>query len=407
MKRNIYKEHLLSILFSTRKVIMKKTLLFLVMILSVCVACHVPSQKAADEFYTGQTATAEEDIFALATAEAESTQAVYAQETQAASIAQTEAALIPPEPAPIFTTDLIESIDIPHTYVSDTCTLIKNRWGEGKAAPGTIVIVINYYQVVGAYYPYEDDSVKEQHHNKITNDLFDQGFTTITMNQFIGFMTNNDYIPERSALLIMDGQHPEEDYQMFFQHLYNDRQWTMVNAWPALDNSRADIINGNANAQSLGYVDHQSMGSSDIAMNDSTDDATLTKELQSSRDSITQNFGKAPNAIIWPKNSFGTRPIEFAKQSGYQIGFSSNPRGPVMYNWVPLADVVDPVRPELPVDGSFDPLFVIPRYKAADADQYIDTTRQIGKAAGEYLYEHRADEIRYYEANCQSTMGPL
>ena len=51
-------------------------------------------------------------------------------------------------------------------------------------------------------------------------------------------------------------------------------------------------------------------------------------------------FNKTPIAIIWPGGDFGVRPVQFARKFGYQLGFTINPRGPIMYNWVPLADAV-------------------------------------------------------------------
>ena len=78
-----------------------------------------------------------------------------------------------------------------------------------------------------------------------------------------------------------------------------------------------------------------------------------------------------------------------------------------MYNWVPLCDTNDSMRPYYKLDGNMDPLFVIPRYWDTDAAQHVDTVRQIGKAAKEYLLSIRDTEIEYYDIVCKPVMGDL
>ena len=78
-----------------------------------------------------------------------------------------------------------------------------------------------------------------------------------------------------------------------------------------------------------------------------------------------------------------------------------------MYNWVPLCDQTDPARPAYQIDGNQDPLFVLPRYWDTDAWEHVDTVRQIGKAAKEYLYANREIEVEYYNIVCRATYGDL
>ena len=144
-----------------------------------------------------------------------------------------------------------------------------------------------------------------------------------------------------------------------------------------------------------------------INMGADSSDEFLIGELKGSVDAIEAHFHKTPRAIIWPGGGFSARPIEVAKEYGYKVGFTTHPRGPVMYNWVPLCDVSDASRPYFAIDGNQDPLFVIPRYWDTDASEHVDTVRQIGKAAKEYYESNRAVEVEYYDIVCKPIMGDL
>ena len=113
----------------------------------------------------------------------------------------------PPELPEIYVSDLLHQMDTPHEYQTDVCQVIKNRWGEGKAAPGTVVMAIMYHSIIRG----EDTSSIEDpilrantvtidQHKQLIRNLHDQGFTAINTEQFIAFMENNDWIPERSVL---------------------------------------------------------------------------------------------------------------------------------------------------------------------------------------------------------------
>src|SRR5690606_13059901 len=117
---------------------------------------------------------------------------------------------------------------------------------------------------------------------------------------------------------------------------------------------------------------------------------------------------KTPIAYIWPTGSFTKRGAEVAREAGYRLGFTVNPRGPVMYNWVPLAEQADPGRPSYIPEGPIvDPLMVLPRYWDTDAHLHIDTVRQIGKEAAQYAAEHRQTELDYYDIICKPVTGEI
>jgi peptidoglycan/xylan/chitin deacetylase (PgdA/CDA1 family) len=228
------------------------------------------------------------------------------------------------------------------------------------------------------------------------------------MTQFINFIKYNDYIPARSVLLISDDRHHEEYFTDHFLPQYQEYGWKVVNAWISADGTTQDLWDENARVEAAGYVDHQAHGVvHNENMSDSSTDEYITSELQGSIDRIQEHFGKVPKAIIWPGGTFGYRPIEIAKELGYEVGFTVSPRGPVMYNWIPLDDETDAGRPSYLADGTYDPLFVLPRYWDTDVSQHIDTVRQIGKAAKEEINSNREAELEYYDIMCKPVTGEI
>ncbi len=316
----------------------------------------------------------------------------------------------PPTLPGTFQTDLLNPRDYPHTYIADTCEFLKNRWTPGKAEPGTVVMTIMYHSIVKG-----DDSavtldnqISSERQKQIALDLYNQGFSAIDMSQFVNFMKYNDYIPSRSALLITDDRHFESYFTDHFLPLYQDYGWKVVNGWISSDSTTEDLWKENERVEAAGYVDHQAHGVvHNENMSDGSTDEYIYSELQGSIDRIQEHFGKIPQAIIWPGGTFGNRPIQIAKELGYKVGFTVNPRGPVMYNWIPLDDENDPARPSYLADGSSDPLFVIPRYWDTDVSTHIDTVRQIGKAAKEQIFANREIELEYYDIVCKSITGEI
>jgi hypothetical protein len=140
---------------------------------------------------------------------------------------------------------------------------------------------------------------------------------------------------------------------------------------------------------------------------DSTD-AYITGELQTPIDAFQQHFHKAPIAILWPGGGFAYRPVQIARRLGYRLGFTVNPRGPVMFNWVPLADALDPQRPTwIPEGPAGDPLLVLPRYWDTDASLHLDDVIQMSQEAAAYAQVNKAAEMDYYNLVCATTYGSI
>jgi hypothetical protein len=146
----------------------------------------------------------------------------------------------------------------------------------------------------------------------------------------------------------------------------------------------------------------------DALLSDDTSKVVIGRELEGSLTAFANRYGKIPYAIIWPGGAFGLRPVQAARQLGYQLGFTANSRGPVMYNWVPIADHVDPARPSYIPEGPInDPLMTLPRYSPEQVLDSIDSVRRTGNEAAAYAHLNKDAELEYYEAVCRATFGPM
>ncbi len=313
----------------------------------------------------------------------------------------------PPLPA-VFTTANLNPLDVPHTYVADTCQYLRSRWDPNKAAPGTVVMTIMFHSVTDGEVTHADQIHITQFH-QLMKDLHDQGFETISPEQLADFMETNARIPKRSVLLIVDDRKRFAYFDLLFKSYFDKFGWTVTNAWISAEDTPDYLWKENEDLENAGYVNHQAHGVvHNINATASSTDDFLRKELEGSIQAIQKHFNKTPIAYIWPGGGFTRRAIELAREAGYRLGFTINPRGPVMYNWVPLAEKDDPNRPSYIPDGPMqDPLMVLPRYWDTDASYHIDTVRQIGKEAAAYAEANRAAELEYYDIVCAPTLGPI
>jgi hypothetical protein len=315
----------------------------------------------------------------------------------------------PPALPSTFVASQLNPLDVPHTYVHDTCEYLLNKWNSNNAAPGTVVMVIMFHGI-NKDSAGDANDILDSDFNKMMNDLKDQGFEAINAAQLADFLDHNAFIPRRSVLLISDDRHQGEYFNDHFRPFYEQWGWQVVNGWISLeDGPRAISLESNIALEREGWVDHQSHGYiHNINMGDSSTDEFIRTEFEKSIADLQTNFGKTPLAIIWPGGNFGIRPVQLAREYGYRLGFTVNPRGPVMYNWIPLADQPDPARPAyLPEGYVNDPRMVIPRYWPYQVSSNIDTVRQIGNHATEYAEQNKATELEYYDILCSPTYGAI
>jgi hypothetical protein len=328
--------------------------------------------------------------------------------TTNAVLSEPSATVPPPVLPSAFQTSLLDPLDIPHTYIQDTCRYLRNKWNPLNAEPGTVVMVVMIDEIhKGTVEGAEGISVVE--FVKVMEHLKAQGFEAINMKQFQVFVERNVMIPPRSVLLIQDGNRDTEYLERNFNEYRQNWGWTIINGWVSDPQTPEALLEENAALEREGWVDHQAQGvTPDARLTDETAKTVIGRELQGPLEVFANSYGKRPIALIWPNGGFGYRPVEAARQLGYRLGFTSNPRGPVMYNWVPLADESDPQRPSYPPEGRInDPLMTLPRFPIRDVINAIDLVRAIGKEAADYHLANKELEHEYYEVVCEPDYGRM
>ncbi len=314
---------------------------------------------------------------------------------------------VPPLPG-MFQTNLLNPLDKPHDYIEETCRYLRSKWNPLNAAPGTVVMVIlirNINPGTGDL----PDSINVVKFFELMDQLRAQGFEAINTDQLKAFMERNVEIPPRSFLLIQDGNQGADYYDKYFREYFMMWGWGITNGWISEREPDSALVAENFSMEYEGFVDHQARGiTEDAYLSDDISKLVIARELQGSLEGFANQFGKSPTAIIWPNGGFGMRPIEAARQLRFKLGFTSNTRGPIMYNWVPLADAPDPQRPGLIPEGPIDdPLMTLPVYSPNQALYEIDIVRTIGKAAADVALSNKDAEYRFYEVVCEEEYGPM
>ena len=244
---------------------------------------------------------------------------------------------------------------------------------------------------------------------QLMNKLHDDGFQAITTTQLADFMESNSKIPERSVLLVVDDRHADTYFNKLFREYWVDWGWPVVNAWISTDLSTAELWQEMEELNAEGWVDFEAHGFfHNTPIGSYSSEQYILQELQKPIDIFNANFHKTPIAVIWPGGGFTPHAAAVARQLGYRLGFTVNPRGPVMFNWVPLGDSVNPQSPLWLAEGPVnDPLMVLPRYWDTDAIKHIDQVVQVGKDAATYAAINKATEMDYYDIICASHYGPI
>lgn len=317
----------------------------------------------------------------------------------------------PPALASAYQASLLNPLDTPHTYIQDTCQYLHDKWSSTNSAPGTVVMVIMIHSITGKFIIPTDNQISEDGFYELIGGLLNNGFDAITTAQLAGFLEHNDKIPEHSVLMVADDRHHTQYFDQYFRPLWEAHHWPVVNAWISASRDSIDAAlwqeQGILNAE--GWVDYQAHGViHNTPMWPGVSDAYITSELKGSIDAFQLHFNKSPIAIIWPGGGFSARSVEIARQLGYQLGFTTTPRGPLMFDWIPLSDVGDPMRPSWVPEGSVnDPLLVLPRYWDTDAVKHIANVVQMGQEAAAYADQNKATELEYYDIVCSAQYGPI
>jgi hypothetical protein len=314
----------------------------------------------------------------------------------------------PPELPEVFQSTLLRQGDIPHTYIENTCQYLKDRWDAGNSPPGTVVMPVMFHSITTKKVSFHDQMTVEAF-DDLMQALVEAGFEAINMEQLVGFLERNAKIPPRSVLLIVDDRKREEYFVRHFKPYYEKYGWPVVNAWISAVDTPAPLWNENARLALAGWVDHQAHGVvHNIPATDEVDREFLEREMYGSIEAIQRYYGHTPIAYIWPGGGFTSLAVQIGREAGFKVGFTVNPRGPLLYNWIPLADEYNPKRPTFMAEGSMqDPLMVLPRYWSTDAIWHIDRVRQVGDEAAAEAHRNRSLELEYYDIVCKDVTGEL
>lgn len=296
-------------------------------------------------------------------------------------------------PLPVFRSAALLPGVQPSTYITDTCEYLMRRWDPNNSAPGTIVVPVMYHSVGKRKNRGDGDTwTPTPYFNKTMAEAERLGYQTVTTAQLIGFLEQNERIPPRSLLLMVDDRRLSavEDH---FLPVLERNNWTLTLGWISNPESRPDTWQRLDNlVRSSGRLDVQAHGYKHQYMIESTPLDTIREEIVGPISVLMEHFGKRPLAFIWPGGNYTAKTVRTARQAGYKLGFTVHSRGPLMYNSIPQGG------PERAIK---DPLLLLPRYwgypgmltQLGDAAAIGDEARKSALAA----YQ---DEANYYRTYC-------
>lgn len=300
----------------------------------------------------------------------------------------------------------LNPIDTPYIYVEETCEYLKNRWDPGNAAPGTVVMIVMINTINRGDKPNSSDSITVIQFERLIENVKEQGFEAINTEQLLGFLESNKKMPPRTILFLQDGRRTAENFERHFRSSWEQWGWPVVNGWIIQTDTPGSLWQENLALEQEGFVDHQ-LYSPLQRFSDNASEEYLSGELKKYTDIFEERYDKKPIAITWP-NKPGTHFIAAARNLGFRLGFTQNARGPVMYNWIPLADHEDSSRPAYYPETPFnDPLMTLPRYWPSQVVKSLDQVRLVGKHAAAYAEENKGIELEYYDVVCAPEYGPI
>ncbi|HVP21968.1 MAG TPA: polysaccharide deacetylase family protein [Anaerolineaceae bacterium] len=283
----------------------------------------------------------------------------------------------------------------PEQYVQDTCQYLYERWNTAQnSVPGTVVVPVMFHSISDRGTPSPGDTTVSTTYFKNFMDRAHQlGFETITTGQLVDFLEKNARIPPRSMILIVDDRKRASFFTTFFEPYYQKYGWTVTNAWISHPDTPAYLWKENADLIPLGFLDFQAHGViHNIPIEPDSTDAFIHTEIYGPLTAMQEHFGKEPVAYIWPRGLFTPKAANVLQEAGYQLGFSSYPRGPLLFNWIPLGSAERQVK---------NPLLVLPRYWSPYAVANLDDALKISDAARAFANQNREPELNYYGKYCK------
>ncbi len=286
------------------------------------------------------------------------------------------------------------------TYLPDACLYLGRRWAADTSPPGTVVVPVMFHSIVKSGRPVTDPKdISEEQLQAFVLYANYLGFKTITTTQLLGFLENNDPIPPRAMIIILDDRRPGVARDNFMPVLQaND--WTLTLAYIADPNSmqwamdevqRLYTESGRLDVQSHGYTGQ-------LYIIEQTTAEEIQHEIWDSTVVLETNFGQRPLAFIWPGGNFSALAVQVAREGGYQVGFTAFSRGPVMFNWVPQGE------PEQAIN---DPLMLLPRAWSNSVNVNLDEAVKVAGQAVGYARQQYPFEAEYYHTYCGGELPAL
>ena len=305
-----------------------------------------------------------------------------------------------PEPLPVFTTKALRPGVVPLTYIPDACVYLNRRWAADASPPGTVVVPVMFHSIVKSGRPVTDPKdISEEQFQAFVLYANYLGFETITPQQLLGFLENNDPIPSRSMLLILDDRRPGVARDNFMPVLQANN-WMLTLAYIADPNSmqwameevkRLFTENGHLDVQSHGY-------SGQLYIIEQTTAEEIQHEIWDSTQVLESNFGQRPLAFIWPGGNFSALAVQVAREGGYRLGFTAYSRGPVMFNWVPQGELEQAIH---------DPRMLLPRAWSNSVNVNLDEAVKVAGQAVEEARQQYPSEAEYYRTYCGGELPKL
>lgn len=304
------------------------------------------------------------------------------------------------EPPTAFESSILRSNVQPTGYLEDTCQYLAYRWDPERSLPGTVVAPIMFHSIV----PIGDTPSDPAHidyaaFQAIMREAEALGFETITSEELLGFLQENQAIPPRSMILILDDRRPGTAEEYFLP--YNRANgWTTTLAWPIGDtDSRVGLWEWIERVVETGYFDVQSHGlQHNIYLNDGMTEEEVRTEIGGSIPILEQHFGQTPIVYVWPGGNYTELGLEVARAVGFELGFTVHSRGPLQFNWIPQGEEEGPYN---------DPLMLLPRFWSSAAVLNLQQTADIGDAAQAFAHASYSSEAAWYQANCGGELPPL
>jgi hypothetical protein len=217
------------------------------------------------------------------------------------------------------------------------------------------------------------------------------GYEMVTSQELAGFLDSNSRIPFRSMIWIVD-DHNIGTLENHMMPIARQNGWVITSAWE-IASSTSDLWSRIEKLSATGLVDVEAHGYiHNIPISAASSEAYLEGEIYKPIPILEQHFGHRPVAIIWPGSGFTPHAAAVARRAGYELGFTSYARGPVMYDWIPLGDLERAVG---------DPLMVLPReWGSAHLASQLTKYAQLGDQAATQAGKDYPEEARYYREAC-------